>query len=181
MTIYLAWYFGLGIIALVLLFRLTKAESDAGNLGISYPNEKSWWKKTLIPVVSYSLLLLLWPALIVWKVKEAIFPHKANTVPEPKEFAVEHEHLLQQVTVEEIERAAMISDPLCAVPNLPFGHLNSAWLRFKENLDAEDALWTFAAHHTDNWGSKEYKEGYVIVRADSIAPYFLTYRKFVNG
>lgn len=180
MTFYLGLYFGLGIIALLVLFLLgsLKKREDDGGLVFAYTVKESWWEKTLIPVAGYSFMLLIWPTLVLWKIKEELYPEKTSTDLEHEEFSVKQEHLLQQMTVEEIEHAAMVSDPLGAVPNLPFGHLNFAWQQFKENFGSEKALWKFAAYTTNEWGDKEYREGYVILHKEDNNPYFLT--KFVN-
>lgn len=177
MTTYLICYLGLGIITVLTLPRLAKARGAEHDKGlIPYSIEPSWWEKTLVPIVCYSFALLLWPVLIVWRIKETFFPHETIAVPQGETFSVKREHLLRQMSIAEVECAAIVSDPLYAVPNLPFGHLNAAWLRFKKNLGSEDTLWAFAACHTDEWGSKEYKEGYAIVTTDGIGPHFLTCR-----
>ncbi|WVM93015.1 hypothetical protein ULG90_02285 [Halopseudomonas pachastrellae] len=46
------------------------------------------------------------------------------------EFAVTEDHLLESLTVAEIEARERVADPLGAVPDLPFGHLNTAWQEF---------------------------------------------------
>ena len=77
------------------------------------------------------------------------------------------------MTVEEIEIAEAVSDPLGAVPPLPFGHLNAAWSRFKSGLVQGDTIWRFAAQWDGEWGTPEIREGYVIARGDGFGPYFL--------
>ncbi len=180
MTLYLVGYFGLGVVTLLLLHLRAKAKADSSEEELfNYLHvEDSWWEKTLIPLIVYPLLLLLWPVLIVWKIKETLYPPKTIADLEHKEFSVKQKHLLQQITSDEIERVAMVDDPLGAAPKTPFGHLNSVWLKYKESLGSEDTLWTFAADYTDEWDIKQYKEGYVAVSDDGIGPYFLTSRRF---
>ena len=63
---------------------------------------------------------------------------------------------------------------LAAVPDLPFGHLHASWKKFLESVDPDDALWTFNAHWTTNWGYKELGSGYAVVPGEAIGPHFLT-------
>lgn len=97
-----------------------------------------------------------------------------------EEFAVEQEHLIAQQDLNEIEARERVTDPLGAVPELPFGHLNAAWLAFNAKLEPGDSFWTFSAQWKPSWGREEMREGYVIVRLDGIGPYFLTMRRILE-
>lgn len=77
-------------------------------------------------------------------------------------------------------RDERLIDPLKAVPELPFGHLHAAWLKFVEGVTPEDAIWSFSAKWTNGWGRKELMAGYAVVRGDSIGPHFLTLWKSVD-
>ena len=59
---------------------------------------------------------------------------------------------IRKVTAEEAEQGAAIIDPLGKVPPVPFGHLNPAWLRLQQALNAQGdqaALWYFEAAPRD--------------------------------
>ena len=105
----------------------------------------------------------------------------AEAEPEPAAFRVTREHLLRETTVEEIEKEEIVSDPLGAVPPLPFGHLNAAWLRFKSRLAPGDVVWRLSAHGKEGWGAPQVREGYAIVRTDSVGAHFETARRIVDS
>lgn len=101
-----------------------------------------------------------------------LFPYVAELLPE-RGFFVHREDLIRQMTIEEIEQQEHVADPMRAVPDLPFGHLNAAWVEFKANLEQQDSVWSFAAQWAPDWGRKEIREGYVILRGDNVGQYFL--------
>ena len=126
----------------------------------------------LVPLVGFTLALLGWPALIYYFIKEHWFPDPPYV---EKVFAVEKSHLGEALSLEDIEARERVHDPMGAVPELPFGHLNVAWQEFLGQRVEGDALWNFSAIWQGDWGSPEERAGYVIIRADSsIGPYFLT-------
>lgn len=93
---------------------------------------------------------------------------------QPKEFAVTLDHLLKRLTLDEIEKTEVVSDSLGAAPRLPFGHLNQAWEDFKQSILDGDQLWSFSAPWTTGWGQEEVRDGYVVLRGETIGPHFLT-------
>jgi hypothetical protein len=101
-------------------------------------------------------------------------PLKATAVNPPvdKEFHVQREELLRQMTMEEIEKVERVLDPLGSVPDLPFGHLHPTWERFRAALKPEYVVWAFAAR----WPRKQYGRhlaGYVAVDDNAIGSHFL--------
>lgn len=148
------------------------------------PERAAWRYKLLhrlvVPALAGALMLVAWPAAVFIKVREMVVPKPVEPEPEPAEFCVTREHLLREMTIEEIEKEEMISDPLGAVPPLPFGHLNAAWSRFKSRLAPGDAVWRFSAPWDDRWGTPEVHEGYVIVRSDGVGAHFVTGRRIVD-
>lgn len=50
---------------------------------------------------------------------------------------------LKRMSIADIERANMIDDPLGAVPAVPFGHLNPAWLHLKNQQKSGGEFWGF--------------------------------------
>lgn len=126
----------------------------------------------LAPFVAISLVILGWPFLIYIAIKEHLYPTQPYV---EKVFQVETEHLGNAVEVGDIEAKEMVFDPLGAVPNLPFGHLNTAWRDFIGQITDGDRLWTFSANWQSDWGNPELREGYVIVKPDlGISTFFMT-------
>ena len=126
----------------------------------------------LVPLVGFTLVLLCWPVVIYFFIKENWFPDPPYV---EKVFAVEKAHLGKPLSLEHIEALERVHDPMGAVPDLPFGHLNVAWRDFLEEYSAGDTLWSFSSIWQGDWGCPEQRAGYVIVRADSnIGPHFLT-------
>lgn len=148
--------------------------------------ERTTWRYKLLhrlvaPTLAGALMLVAWPAAVFIKVREMVAPRLVEPELEPAEFCVTREHLLRETTVAEIENEEMVSDPLGAVPPLPFGHLNAAWSRFKSVLAPGDVIWRFSARWDEGWGKSEVREGYVIVRSDGVGPYFVAERRIVDS
>jgi hypothetical protein len=92
-------------------------------------------------------------------------------------FAVKPEHLTTQVTKGGIELQEMISDPLDALPALPFGHLNEKWEQFISSTPEGCEIWTFEVKWEPAWGGAELRNGYVCVENALPGAHFLTVRK----
>ncbi len=189
---YLYVYMAIGVVVFLVVFishRLsTKSESNftAEMMEAVYPERKTWQYKLLnsvvVPTLAAVLMLVAWPAVIFMKGKDLLFQNRAEpeSEPEKRDFSVERGDLLVKMTVEEIEQRERVTDPMGAVPDLPFGHLNAAWSKFIVGLGSEEAVWTFSASWTSDWGRKEIRGGYVIVREASIGPHFLTIWRMVD-
>ena len=181
---YLRGYIALGVVVFVVVLVThwisTRSASDlASKMKQSiHPGRKSWgdtlMENIVMPSMAAVFVFVAWPVLIYMKAKELLFPAKAESLIEPKKFAVAETDLVLKQTVEEIEQLERVCDPLHAVPDLPFGHLNAAWTRFIADCGPEDTVWSFSARWTSEWGQKEICEGYVIVREEAIGPHFLT-------
>lgn len=87
---------------------------------------------------------------------------------------VRREHLQARLTLDEIECAHRVRDPLGAVPDQPFGHLHAAWRRFVEQLREGDELWAFATPWEATFPLRELRQGYVVLRAGEPGACFLT-------
>lgn len=69
----------------------------------------------------------------------------------------------------------MVTDPLNAAPELPFGHLHPVWLKFKQSLDEQDTVHSF----TKEWRPplsfcRQEVSGYVCVRGGQPEHFMLT-------
>lgn len=204
--IYLYFYLGIGAVVLIVVFGthwLSKTdESDAffDQLDALDPKRKKLSYRILsdfvVPVLAAVAVVVVWPVAFYMKGKE-IFSKKSEAeleqypeysvekdqefaVEKEKEFAVERSQLQERLTVPQIEAREMVMDPLGAVPNAPFGHLNAAWNSFIEGLGTDDDIWSFAATWTTTWGLKEIRSGYISVRDGAPSKYFLTMCKTLD-
>lgn len=193
---YLYWYLGIGAAVLAVIFvsrQLTESAVDAQLSELRQaadPDRGKWWWKPLnylifpvLAVMVVAALVPVWPIVIYWNIKGVIesrqLRRNRNIEPHP-EFTVTRDRLLRRLLLHEIEASEIVMDPLEAAPALPFGHLHSAWETFKASIRADDAIWSFSAPWTTEWGRDELREGYVIVRGDAIGPHFLTKWIFIE-
>lgn len=188
--IYFYGYLGIGIAVLAVLFGehlLTKKdepESLRDILDAFNPDRKKLSYRILddvvVPVLAAVAVVIVWPAAVYMKVKEIFGKKSESSLEDAHEFAVERSFLQERLTVPQIEAREVVADPLGAVSDLPFGHLNAAWKAFVERVGADDELWSFTAPWQTKWGRKEVRTGYVVVRGGAPASYFLTMRKEIE-
>ncbi len=188
--IYLYWYLGFCVGTMLLWsiynhFKLKSGnQSPLGGKGslrsegrrFSSRNLKDMLESVLIGI----LVLPFFPVLTFFEIKSRISNRRDQTSFAEPEFAVTRDDLHAQMSLQEIEQLEMVVDPLGAVPNLPFGHLNSAWKKFCEGLEPQDNLWSFTAHWASSWGRKDLRQGYAIVRGEAIGQHFLTVWKYID-
>ena len=188
--IYLYWYLGIGAAVLAVVFgahRLTKKdepESLHDLLDAVNPNRKKLSYRILnnvvAPVLAAVAVVVVWPAALYMKGKEIFGKKSVSALDEEREFAVERSHLQERLTVLQIEAREVVTDPLGAVPDLPFGHLNAAWKTFAEGVGADDELWSFTAPWQTTWGRREVRTGFVVVRGGVPAAHFLSMWKEIE-
>lgn len=171
---YVGWYFGLGFIVIALLLVLARRDRQ---------------DPALPPLWAWFFLIAFWPAWL------AVFPfgkHSSTATSEPSttpadnshswldghvhEYALAPDELQERLTVREIEAREMIRDPLNAVPDLPFGHLNAAWRRFLDDQVEYDELWSFSTLHE----AREPRTGYAKVRDGKPISHFVANRKLLK-
>ena len=182
--IYVYWYLGIGVAVLAVVYgahRLTKekeSESLRDLLEAVNPDRKKLSYRILnnivAPVLAAILVVAVWPVAVYMKVKEMLQKKESYVSPEEREFAVEREHLLERLTVQEVEKREVVTDPLKAAPELPFGHLHAAWKEFLKGHAEGGELWSFSARWQTTWGRKELRSGYVLVENGSPRTHFLT-------
>lgn len=188
--IYLYWYLGIGAVVLILMaafHKLTKKKDDNSLndvLGDLRPERKSLWFRLLNdvlgPALVGTLIVPFWPVLVFFKVKDFVVGEPDRGPIDEPEFAVTRGDLQTQLSVQEIEQREIVFDPLGAAPHVPFGHLNTAWKKFCEGMEPFDSLWSFTSHWTSAWGSKEIRQGYVIVRGGEIGRHFIAVWKDIE-
>ena len=123
---------------------------------------------------------VVWPVDIYIKGKELLSKKGSTALQEEREFAAERAYLHKPRTDPQIDAQEVVVDPLNAVPNLPFGHLNADSKTFMGGVAADEALWSFTAPWQTTWGRKEIRTGYVVVHGGSLAKHFLTMWKEIE-
>jgi len=189
-VIYLYWYLGIGAVVLILMVAFHKLTQEKDDNSLSdvladlRPERKSLWFRLLNdvlgPALIGTLIVPFWPVLVFFKVKEIIFGEPARGPVDEPEFAVTRDDLQTQLGLQEVDMFLGVFDPMGAAPNVPFGHLNAAWKKFCEGLEPNDSLWSFTAPWTSAWGSKDIRQGYVIVRGEEIGAHFITVWKDIE-
>ena len=183
--IYLYWYLGVGVLILVVFFgarRLTESRKPESLSGVheSVNPDRSKLsyrilRNIIAPLMAAVFVVAVWPVAVYVKLKEVLQKRGRTDVAADREFAVEHEHLQEELTSQEVERREVVIDPLKAAPELPFGHLNAAWKGFLDKgAHGGCELWSFSAPWQTVWGRKEMRSGYVMVKDGKPGAYFLT-------
>ena len=126
------------------------------------PPKRRWLPLILVSSLIWPLLLLL--ILVDRPLKPA--------VPMP-EFAVTLQHLQEALSVVEIEARERVFDPLGTVPDVPFGHLNTAWQDFLVQCEEGAEFRRFAADWDSGW-CRERREGYVEIVQGQPGRFFMT-------
>lgn len=128
--------------------------------------------------------LIFWPMLLflvlIMEFSPASVPSFLKPDPtrrgEVPEFKILPDHLSECVEVDMLEVAHRISDPLGAVPELPFGHLHARWLLLRMHLDTGRSLRRFATPHGGPRGDcSTIHRGWAVVSMDlEITSYWVT-------
>jgi hypothetical protein len=183
--IYLYWYLGVGAVTLVVMYVTHKWNSRAESDGLKdildamNPERKKLSYRIinncLVPVLAAVLVLFVWPIAIYMKIKDMREKGSGGGYEE-KVFKVVKADLLAKKSIDQIESSEIVLDPLSAVPPLPFGHLNKCWVDLTSQLLPGDEFWSFKTTWDGNWGRKEIRSGYAIVREGTPEAYILTAR-----
>jgi len=190
---YFYYYLTVGVVVMLVIFvshRLTRkpgSELKDDLMDALYPERKRFWYQflvnRLIPLMAAILMTVVWPIALYMKAQELISdksPEALEKDVKEKEFAVKSEDILQQMSVAEIEQFEKVYDPMWAAPNVAFGHLNSVWVSFINELQPQDVIWSFSAIWTCSWNIKDLRTGYVIMRDGELGNYFMASRRVVE-
>lgn len=189
--IYLYGYFAIGVAVLMVIFAAhlvsRKHESDFASdmKDALYPERKTRKDRLLstfvLPLLTALLVLAVWPVAFYMKGRE-LWEKEDPPISDDEErkFAVTKGDLLEKLSIPEVEARERIVDPMGAVPDVPFGHLNAAWLKFKTAMEPRDSISGFSARWSSGCGPEEILSGYAIVRGDRIGTHFLATRKRPN-
>jgi hypothetical protein len=99
-------------------------------------------------VIPFSVALLIWPLFVYFVAESALSERRRRRDPafaERPPFSVGLEDLGETLSMEDIEARERLVDPLGAVPDRPFGHLNPAWERFKAGMSPGARLAPFSS------------------------------------
>lgn len=131
-------------------------------------------EKLIVPMFLGAFLIAFWPIALYMKYKTLTGEKEYVVMEEEHKFKVIHGDLLKQVSIQQVENLENVIDPLGAVPDLPFGHLNSAWVQFIEKVEDGDMLWSFTSIYTPGCGNSELRMGYTVVCEGVIGPWFIS-------
>jgi hypothetical protein len=137
----------------------------------------------VVPALAGILIVIAWPVALYMKLKDWIRSNderESGDNPD-KRFSVLKSYLKERLSLQEIERREMVTDPLHAVPALPFGHLHSTWCAFTQDLTPDSELWSFSTTWENGWGIKEWIEGYVVVCDGIPGTFLLTVRSRLDS
>ncbi|MCF8211243.1 MAG: hypothetical protein K9K38_17855, partial [Rhodoferax sp.] len=192
------WYMGIGFVALASLSiygKWFKHRDAPGNIYAILEPKVTWKQRVanvfLYPLAIVFILIPIWPLLVSIELN---FPwHKfkfwtdkaARSVPwtltdEESAFKLTKADLLQKLSIADIEANERVFDPLHAVPDLPFGHLNAVWQAYVEGLEPDCELWSFSGRWKTQYRDWQ-MQGYVALHGEKIGSYFLTSQKSMQA
>lgn len=187
--IYLYWYLGISagsMLLWILYYKFVEEKREQSTRGVAstFQSTREGGLSRILNVLGTALAGLIFvpffPVLFFFEMKSRFFDKGKRSPSEEPEFAVTRDDLQTQLSLQEIEQLEMVFDPVGAAPNVPFGHLNAAWKKFCEGIEPHDSLWSFTAQWTSAWGSKDIRQGYVIVRGEEIGAHFITVWKDIE-
>ncbi|MED5493010.1 MAG: hypothetical protein VYD45_12935 [Pseudomonadota bacterium] len=169
---YLYWYLGIGLlVGIGFSIRGARAYAKAPPITevAAQALDPDWQppKRRWLPLILVSSLI--WPLLLLLPLLDRPF-EADDPIPE---FAVTKDYLLELLTVAEIEARERVFDPLGTVPDLPFGHLNTAWQDFLVQCEEGAEFRQFAADWDSGW-CRERREGYVEIVQGQPGRFFMT-------
>ena len=187
---YLIGYLGVGIVALIAVFVQHGSSSDAGSLFSTKsileanPGKNKAWlifaSTVLVPVIAVLFIVALWPLLVVMFIQDRRLLQERRNFENYPDFGVQHKDLISKLELAEIETSERVVDPMHAVPDVPFGHLNSAWKAFEQTIMEGDELWSFRSRWVNRWKDIELHAGYVRVHGQDIKGHFLTEHRAIE-
>jgi hypothetical protein len=184
---YLLLYLGVGMLTLLIaggshLWQHRHELRDPNSLvslmeDLHPERTKLWYRvraRLIAPVLTVIAMVLFWPVAWWMRCSELLNERRMARQREEEVFKVKPQHLLERLTVDQIEAREMVQDPLSAVPKLPFGHLNGVWSQLKSAMLPGDELWSFTATWPGSFGSPELRKGYVLWRGRKPVSHVLT-------
>jgi hypothetical protein len=184
MNFYLIIYVGIGIcIGIAMFIYQYRSSSDfERSIAEAIHGRRSWHyrlRERLVIPCTIILIAFCWPLALVLLIKELI-PESRKDVGAITEypFIARNQFLFEEKSLESIEAENIYSDPLDAVPNSPFGHLNSGWELFKSKMTDGDKVRVFKTPKNTTYGKYGSSldndvHGYALVRDEEIIAEFI--------
>lgn len=183
---YLIVYLTLGVLALARIavdarIRNRRSRSDWSQISDLARRAYQPWpeailERLVIPVIAGAAIVAAWPLAIAFAIyfyRRKNAEEATTTSLKPDHFTVKPSDLIERLTIEKVEETEIVHDPLQAVPPVPFGHLNRAWLDFKRQIQAEHEIWSFQAR----WGNFHHpmavQRGYASLRQGAVVTVFV--------
>lgn len=145
-----------------------------------HPERTTDWyrfrERVLLPLLVVPAMAIGWPLLGTIAISSIITDRKrGSSNPVEKTPEVLSIDLVKMVSQEEAETDGRVVDPLRAVPDLPFGHLNAAWNAFLQQRADGEELWSYHSDRKDDFSRRAAKSGYVWVTQRKPGAHFRTY------
>ena len=177
-------YLGLGAItSLSMYFIYYEPKSQFSSAIDEVLNGKKSWhyklRESLVIPGTILLITVVWPLALWMVIKDRLDKKKRKPKKSPEElFAVKTNFLIEKLSIGQVEAREIYQDPLHATPQIPFGHLNSAWEKFKLTIKDGDELWSFLVPKGELVGEHEMPSdfemvGYALVRDGRILGEFV--------
>jgi len=179
MALYAELYFLMGVIVFVIFSWLELSDCfKKDHLWKIWFEGRSRIVGCLDLVSKNLLIVLIWPVILVGIIGGAIERwirrrNPINSYIRPK-FEITLFHLQEPMSIEEIEIREIVIDPMEAVSEIPFGHLNARWIVFKAGLAKDNNLYKFNAPWSEWKPQADSCEGYVIVEEQKIGSWFVS-------
>jgi hypothetical protein len=188
---YLIGYLGFGVVVLIAVFVQHRLGSDPDLLFSkksileANPGKTKVWlifaSTVLVPVLAVLGIVVLWPLLVAMFVQDRRLLQERRKFGNYPDFGVQHKDLISKLELAEIETNERVVDPMYAVPDVPFGHLNPAWKAFVQTMTDGDVLWSFRSHWVNRWKDSELHVGYVWVNGQDLKGHFLTEHRAIES
>lgn len=184
MNFYLMSYIGIGIcIGIAMFIYQYRSSSDfERSIEEAIHGRRSWHyrlRERLVIPCTIILIAICWPLALVFLIKE-LMPekHRDNKTIVEYPFIARNQFLFDEKSIESIEAENIYSDPLDAVPKIPFGHLNSGWELFKSKMLDGDKVHVFKTPKNTTYGKygsslEDDVHGYALVRNEEIVAEFI--------
>lgn len=150
------------------LLRIERGVLVGSTVRINRPRDGTWWAlQSPDWPGEHALLGGIWSTFLD-------SPGESGSATDALLIRVRPEHLGEWLSVQQIEARERVHDPLGAVPDLAFGHLNGAW-KLWLMLQGEAVRYrVFSASWTNRSGARERTEGYVAIEGGRIGMNFIS-------
>ena len=130
-----------------------------------------------LSLISLALVIVFWPVAVLMFAKSSFDKSRREKAATAAAFRISKDNLVEKLTISEIEKREMVSDPHNAVPDLPFGHLNKPWVNYLDELQPDGEIWSFSMKWEYEWSGAHKVEGYAAFRDGHVGPHFITLRR----